>query len=615
MKTFYNNLNVRTKILIGFCIVIIAMLLMVGYTLLGLREIISSHENLASGHFLRRDTRYDYRHAFEAMQRHTNAMIVYSGTGDDANVELSAALAYQAYLDALASLDEYNKLVAADEDIPLDEKNLRWETSALVADILGQYFREIVSVVYLHSLEGNLSAGIQTIHEGQEIAAHLDEVNDFLNSISDVWIAGIDAANADRETTTYTIIIAALILIVLLSVCVTIITASSINKSITYPVHAMAGFLRQIHETGSLEFPDEQWQSAEKMAVGKDDISKAFAAFLNMLKRFTYYGQHIEAISARDLSGEIHIASDKDTCGVALLNMQNTLNSVFDNLHTVSSQVAEGAKQIADGSQGLAQGSAQQAAATQKLNLSVFEIAQKTKENAEMAGRAATLAHTIKDSAEKGSRQMDEMMTAVKDINAAGQSISKVIKTIDDIAFQTNILALNAAVEAARAGQHGKGFAVVAEEVRNLAGKSAEAAKETSDLIHNSVEKAALGSRIAEETAASLAEIVSGINESNQIVTEIANSSEEQSIGISQINIGIDQVAQVVQQNTANAEQSAAASQEMSGQSMVLENLIAQFKLKEETNQPRLDISEMEYYNDKGRKIGISQRKRHGAAP
>ena len=199
-----------------------------------------------------------------------------------------------------------------------------------------------------------------------------------------------------------------------------------------------------------------------------------------------------------------------------------------------------------------------------------------------MAGRAADLANTIKESAEKGNRQMHEMTEAVKEINQASHSISKVIKVIDDIAFQTNILALNAAVEAARAGQHGKGFAVVAEEVRNLAAKSAEAAKDTGGLIANSMEKAEFGAGIASDTALSLEEIVSGINESAQLVNEIAKSSEDQSLGIEQINSGIDQVAKVTQQNSATAEESAAASRQMSDQSSTLEGLIARFRLKDD---------------------------------
>jgi methyl-accepting chemotaxis protein len=203
-----------------------------------------------------------------------------------------------------------------------------------------------------------------------------------------------------------------------------------------------------------------------------------------------------------------------------------------------------------------------------------------TKDNAGLAARAAKLTNDIKSSAEKGSRQMDEMMNAVKDINDSSQNISKVIKSIDDIAFQTNILALNAAVEAARAGQHGKGFAVVAEEVRSLAAKSAEAAKDTESLIADSITKAELGSQIADDTAASLAQIVTGIDESNMIVAEIAQSSENQSIGIDEIDKGIEQISQTVYKTSAMAEQSAGASQEISGQSDMLAELIGRFKLK-----------------------------------
>jgi len=281
------------------------------------------------------------------------------------------------------------------------------------------------------------------------------------------------------------------------------------------------------------------------------------------------------------LTIDVNILSESDVLGTSLSKMERNLNRMFGEIRTSSTQVSTGSKQVADGAQILAHGAIQQAASIQELSDSISEIAEKTKANAAIAEKTSKLSSEIRANAEKGSNQMDEMIVAVQHINEASMNISKIIKTIDDIAFQTNILALNAAVEAARAGQHGKGFAVVAEEVRNLASKSAEAARDTGDMIQDSMEKAELGSRIAGETADSLKGIVAGINESSALIAEIAGASEEQSEGISLINIGIEQVTHVVQQNSATAEESAAASDQMSSQSSMLQELISQFNLKD----------------------------------
>ncbi len=364
------------------------------------------------------------------------------------------------------------------------------------------------------------------------------------------------------------------------------VTAFVITKRSLAPLGPLTSFLRQAGETGDIHLRPEDIATIEKYAQQKNELGQCISGAAGFVAHVNRIGEELESVAGGDLTTDVTLLSDRDAMGLSLKKMLENLNAMFQDIQSASGQVSAGSNQVAHGAQALAAGSTEQAASIQELSSSISEIAAQTHHNAETAESAAKLANTIKDNAETGSRQMGEMIQSVKEINEASQSISKVIKTIDDIAFQTNILALNAAVEAARAGQHGKGFAVVAEEVRNLAAKSAEAAKDTESLIASSISKAEQGVHIAEATAASLSEIVSGINESSSLVMEIARASEEQSQNISQINSGIDQVAQVVQQNSATAEESAAASEEMSGQSETLQELVSHFRLKDQKLQP-----------------------------
>jgi methyl-accepting chemotaxis protein len=417
--------------------------------------------------------------------------------------------------------------------------------------------------------------------------------SDVISADMDFQLQGIDVAGTGRNwiilgvvpDTTVTAASSQLLWVIVLIgvalfVVITVITYIIIRRSLA-PLTPLSDWILQAGETGNLHYTDEDWALCDKLAKSTNEIGRSVNAYGKMMRKFAHYGEILETLADHDLTVEVTTMGPKDTFGNALISVVTNLNGTFGEIGASSEQVSTGSGQVADSAQALAAGSTQQAASIQQLSTSITDISEKTRINTEKAGKAAALAGSIKANAEKGSRQMDDMMDAEKKINDSSQAIGKVIKTIDDIAFQTNILALNAAVEAARAGQHGKGFAVVADEVRSLAAKSADAAKNTESLIADSMAKAEQGVRIAEGTFASLSEIVSGINESSVLVTEIADASEAQAVNIAQINTGIDQVAQIVQQNSAMAEESAAASQEMSGQSVILQQLISQFRLKD----------------------------------
>ncbi len=289
----------------------------------------------------------------------------------------------------------------------------------------------------------------------------------------------------------------------------------------------------------------------------------------------------LKRLASGDVSYTITPRDSHDEIRTSLKTLADDLNQVLAQIQNSGDQINSGASQVSDGAQSLSEGATRSAASLEEITSSMGELSGRTRENAENAQQANKLSTEAKGAAQKGSSQMQQMVAAMDDIRESGQSISKIIKVIDEIAFQTNLLALNAAVEAARAGQHGKGFAVVAEEVRNLAARSAKAAQETAELIEGSVQKTENGANIAKTTAEALEEIVAGITRTSDLVEEISAASNEQAQGIGQINQGLEQIDQVTQANTASAEESAAAAEELSSQAMELQRLLQQFKLRE----------------------------------
>lgn len=376
-----------------------------------------------------------------------------------------------------------------------------------------------------------------------------------------------------------------LLIIILICVAISCSLGFYIVISIVKPIKKLNKITQALSE-GNLD--------AEVDINTNDEIgllAKSMTTLINRLKIYIKYIDEISYLLQEMGDGNLNLAFQNSYDGdfakvrFALTGTADMLNETLCRIHIAAQQVSSGSEQVASGAQALSQGATEQASSIQELSASINEVSNHSSQTAKNAEKAKAISSESMVAISRGNEQMSQMVRSMEEISKTSEEIGKIINAIEDIAFQTNILALNAAVEAARAGEAGRGFAVVADEVRNLAGKSAESAKSTAVLIEKSILAVEQGVNNVNETAKALAEVVKKVEKSSQIIQYIAEASEEQADSIAQVNIGVEQIAAVVQTNSATAEESAAASEELSGQSLMLKELIGKFRLKDEETE------------------------------
>lgn len=370
------------------------------------------------------------------------------------------------------------------------------------------------------------------------------------------------------------------------SLAVTLVISLAITKSLTAPIAELQNVAKAL-EQGNLKgasdlvtyrSKDEMGQLGSAMCYSMETLDGYIAEISALLHRLADGDLTITEGEITDYMGDF--ASIKESMKVILASFNHTISDIY----TAAVQVDVGADQVSSGAQALSQGATEQASAVEQLSATIADVSDHVNGNAQRAVTASRMSEEAGAGVVESNKSMEHLMNAMEEINRTTGEIEKIIKTIEDIAFQTNILALNAAVEAARAGAAGKGFAVVADEVRSLAGKSAEAAKNTNKLIGGTVKAVKNGMDVAEETGKALNRVVEKASDVSAQISEIAKLSAEQAEMITQISEGVEQIAAVVHNNSATAEQSAAASEELASQAALMKELIGKFNLAEESD-------------------------------
>ena len=469
-------------------------------------------------------------------------------------------------------LDNVKKLT--DCDITIFNGAVHHATT-LGSDLLGTAMPDAVKSAVIDSkgsYEGSAAIG------GVNYYVAYEPLCDNTGAIVGAYFAGSESTDADMEFVSVTLASTS-VAVVLVAVSAAIIFIFS-KKRVIEPIRQVTVLAEEM-ERGQLSTTavdyifvnDEVGTFARKLRYTKKDLSSCISDISSIL----------DGMAAGDFTEVPKVAypGEFDAIKDSIMKIESDLGDTLSRMNISSDEVLTGSNQMAEGSQSLADGTTRQASAIEEISATIAEVSTQIASTAENAQKAGELSRSTESKVDQQDEQIRSMVDAMNDISETSREIEKIIKAIEDISFQTNILALNAAVEAARAGDAGKGFAVVADEVRNLATKSAEAAKSTSSLITAAIDAVGNGSEIAFSTAESMKEVKQMSTETAKLIGEIAEASQEQNESIKRINSGIEQISQVIQMNSATAEQTAASCEELSGQSKILKDQVARFKIND----------------------------------
>ena len=552
------NWKVSKKLIISYAFVLILLVVIIAVSIGNLISIRARVEAFYNGPFKVLNAANTVNSSFEAMQKS-----VFRAISNTDPVIAERAL-------------EDSKVYAGkiQEQIPIIQKDFLGDQAiverlrAALDELAPQ--REHVLELALQNQKEEAAAymeanNVKTIHKAQ---AELDELIDTADRKADELIVSLRSEQME--------FIVMLSVLGTASILISILFGIYITRSITRPIKELETAARQM-EQGHLKV-DVTYRS-------KDELGSLSNSMRQMSEKISYYMDEISRAMQQLADGNLDIPGCDGFQGdflpvqEALFIVIDSLNETMAEINTFSDQVASGSDQVAGGAQVLSQGVIAQAGSVEELASTMAEISWQGNENAETSQAVKAAAGEMGTNILACNQQMQEMKAAMGEINSCSTQIRKIIKTINDIASQTNILALNAAVEAARVGAESKGFSVVAQEVRGLAGKSSAASKSTEALIEQTLAAVAHGTKLAEETAASLMNIVGGTDDMVSKINQIAEATQKQAEATEMVSIGIGQISDIVQTNSATAEESAAASEELYGESQLLKSKISRFKL------------------------------------